>query len=97
MSQPLQTRAAGAAQHPSLSSLSDFDAALALAGIRSTTPSRHRMRSVSMPGVGFGPTTGRARRTRRRSAWLAGDHGTATLLGAHRSATGGGDGIPPAA
>jgi hypothetical protein len=96
MSQPLHTRAASAAQHPSLSSLSDFDAALALSGIR-PTPSNQRMRSVSIPGVRFGPAAGRARRTRRRSAWLTGDHGTATLLGAHRSASGEPAESPPAA
>jgi len=66
------------AMHPSMSSLSDADAALALAGRRTTTA-----------GVGA---------HRRRKAWpRSGNHGSPTLLGAHRSAPGDWTPAPPAA
>jgi hypothetical protein len=102
MSQPLHRedpppddRPAGRAQHPSLASLSDFDAALALAGIRRDSPGDEpRMASVSIPGHRFGSPRGRGWRTRRRQAWLMGAHGTATLLSAHRSTNPPGHGQP---
>jgi hypothetical protein len=90
------------AAHPSMSSLSDADAASALAGIRTTAgragTDRRPLRSVSVPGPRFAAPARRSWRTRRRKAWLgAGDHGSATLLGAHRSAPGDWSTAPPAA
>jgi hypothetical protein len=91
MSQPLHPETdhradAGRAQHPSLANLSDFDAALALAGIRTDArPDRRGTPSVSVPGHRFGAPLGTSWRTRRRSPRPLADRGPDTLLGAHRS------------
>ncbi len=101
MSNPPEALRAGPsaarAAHPSAvgraEPTADIDVALGLTGIRTTAvpvdgDGRH-LHSLSIPGHRFGAARGRSWRTRRRQAWLgAGDHGTATLLGAHRSAPG---------